>query len=144
MTGTNMVEIQCPHCEGDVELEGGALGLFDCPHCNNEFEFEDDSTNINISYRPKKGVTILLVFSFLFAIGAGIIYYDTSTATSEYEECDNCSWEESIGEGIGQGIAEGVGKSAGFALSQMCLILSGVLLLGAIVTYAIQQNKRPR
>ena len=139
-----MVEIQCPHCDENVELEDRVFGLFDCPHCKNEFEFEDDSTNINISYKPKKGVTILLVFSFLFAIGAGITYYDTSTDTSEYEKCDNCSWEETIGEGIGQGIAEGVGKAAGFALAQMCLTLSGVLLLVAIVAYAIQQNKRPR
>jgi len=139
-----MVEIQCPHCEEDVELEDGVFGLFDCPHCNNEFEFEDDSTNINISYRPKKGVIILLVFSFLFAIGAGIIYYDTSTATSEYEGCDDCSWGEAIGTGIGHGMAEGAGKSMGFALSQMCLILSGVLLLVAIVNYVIQQKKRPR
>ena len=139
-----MVEIQCPHCDRDVELEDRVFGLFDCPHCKNEFEFEDESTNINISYKPKKGVTILLVFSFLFAIGAGITYYDTSTATSGYEKCDNCSWEETIGEGIGQGIAEGVGKAAGFALAQMCLTLSGVLLLVAIVAYAIQQNKRPR
>jgi hypothetical protein len=144
MTGTAMVEIQCPHCKRDVELEDGVFGLFDCPHCNNEFEFEDDSTNINISYRPKKGVTILLVFSFLFAIGAGIIYYDTSTSTSEYEGCDNCSWEESIGDGIGQGAAEAAAEELQDVLSQMCLILSGVLLLVAIVNYVIQQNKRPR
>jgi len=26
-----MVEIQCPHCEEDVELEDGVFGLFDCP-----------------------------------------------------------------------------------------------------------------
>ena len=137
-----MVEIQCPHCDGDVELEDRVFGLFDCPHCNNEFEFEDDS--INISYKPKKGVTILLVFSFLFAIGAGIIYYDTSTATSEYEKCDNCSWEETIGEGIGQGIAEGTAKAAGFALTQFCLVFSGVLFLIAIATYFIQQNENSR
>ena len=42
-----MVEIQCPHCEGDIELEDEASGLFDCPHCDNEFSFGDDmSTEI--------------------------------------------------------------------------------------------------
>ena len=49
-----VVEVQCPHCDEDVELEDGIFGLFHCPHCNNEFEFEDDSINIKISYWPKK------------------------------------------------------------------------------------------
>ena len=37
--GTTMVVIQCPHCEEDVELEDGALGLFDCPHCDEDFSY---------------------------------------------------------------------------------------------------------
>ena len=37
-----MVEIQCPHCDEDVELENGVFGLFDCPHCDEEFAWEDD------------------------------------------------------------------------------------------------------
>lgn len=37
-----MVEIQCPHCEEDIELEDGVFGLFDCPHCDEEFSWEDD------------------------------------------------------------------------------------------------------
>ena len=28
-----MVTIQCPHCEKDIELEDGLVGLFDCPYC---------------------------------------------------------------------------------------------------------------
>jgi hypothetical protein len=40
-----MVEIQCPHCEEDVELEDGASGLFDCPHCDEEFSYGDDEEN---------------------------------------------------------------------------------------------------
>jgi uncharacterized protein (DUF983 family) len=47
MAGTTMVEIQCPHCEEDVELEDGVFGLFDCPHCDEEFDWrrdEDSST----------------------------------------------------------------------------------------------------
>ena len=138
-----MIVIQCPHCDGDVELEDRVFGLFDCPHCNNEFEFEDDSTNINISYKPKKGVTILLAFSFLFAIGA-VMTSNPTASEYEYEGCDNCSWEESMAEGIGHGIGAGAGEAAIEWLSHQCLILSGVLLLVAIVTYAIQQIRRPR
>ena len=38
-----MVEIQCPHCEEDVELEDGASGLFDCPHCDEDFSWGNAS-----------------------------------------------------------------------------------------------------
>ena len=40
---TTMVEIQCPHCEEDVELEDGASGLFDCPHCDEVFSWGSDT-----------------------------------------------------------------------------------------------------
>ena len=36
-----MVEIQCPHCGEDVELEDGDSGLFDCPHCEQDFSYGD-------------------------------------------------------------------------------------------------------
>ena len=39
MTGSFMIEIQCPHCGKDVELEDGASGLFDCPYCSEVFEY---------------------------------------------------------------------------------------------------------
>jgi len=109
-----MVEIQCPHCEKDVELEDRVFGLFDCPHCSNEFEFEDDSTNIGISYRPKIGVIILLVFSLLFAIGAGL-------ANSTRNDSGLVQWHEAY---------------------PYCLTLSGVIFLFAILRYAIQQGNR--
>ena len=110
-----MVKIQCPHCEKDVELEDRVFGSFDCPHCSNEFEFEDDSTNIGISYRPKIGVIILLVFSLLFAIGAGWAYLATNDSDSLVK------WDE---------------------LYQFCLTLSGVIFLFAILRYSIQQGNR--
>ena len=34
---TTMVEIQCPHCDKNIELEDGISGMFDCPYCHNEF-----------------------------------------------------------------------------------------------------------
>ena len=39
-----MVEILCPHCEGELELDDDASGEFECPLCNGEFEwnFEED------------------------------------------------------------------------------------------------------
>ena len=43
-----MVEIQCPHCEEDVELEDGVFGLFDCPHCDEEFSWDNDDEDSEV------------------------------------------------------------------------------------------------
>lgn len=43
---TIMVEIQCPHCEEDIELEDGSSGLFDCPHCGDEFEWDNHNGDL--------------------------------------------------------------------------------------------------
>ena len=144
MAGDTVVEIQCPHCKEEIELEERVFGLFDCPHCNREFEFEDDSNIIYISRRPGKVVTTLLTLSILFAIGAGTIYFDDTDTNSEHESCDDCSWEESLAISIGQGIGEGAAEAMAIAMAQYCLIISGTLLLVAVVTYAIQQIGRPR
>ena len=34
-----MVEIQCPHCEKEIELETDLSGLFDCPYCEQQFSW---------------------------------------------------------------------------------------------------------
>ena len=34
-----MVEILCPHCEGEIELDDDASGEFECPLCDGEFEW---------------------------------------------------------------------------------------------------------
>ena len=136
-----MVEIQCPHCSDDVELEDGASGLFDCPHCNNEFEFEDDSNTIYISRRPGKVVTTLLALSVLSAIGAGMIYFNES-GPSEYESCEDCTWEESLGESLGHGMASGAAEAMAILLMQICLGISIALFVIALVTYFTQQTRR--
>jgi len=38
-----VVRIQCPHCDGHIELDDDAQGLFDCPHCHQEFEWGNDA-----------------------------------------------------------------------------------------------------
>ena len=39
-----MVEILCPHCEEEIELEDDASGEFACPYCEGEFEWNINST----------------------------------------------------------------------------------------------------
>ena len=41
-----MVEIQCPHCDENIELEDGSYGLFDCPFCGDEFEWENHNGDL--------------------------------------------------------------------------------------------------
>jgi len=50
-----MVEVQCPHCVDDVELENDAFGLFECPYCDEEFEYYHESSNdlSTIQTRPE-------------------------------------------------------------------------------------------
>ena len=46
----SMVEILCPHCEGEIELDDDASGEFECPLCGGEFEWNmdgDDSSEAN-------------------------------------------------------------------------------------------------
>ena len=38
----DMVEILCPHCEGEIELDDDASGEFECPLCGGEFEWNMD------------------------------------------------------------------------------------------------------
>ena len=37
-----MVELECPHCEEEIELDDGDYGLYSCPHCDDEFEYENE------------------------------------------------------------------------------------------------------
>ena len=37
--GISMVEILCPHCEGELELDDDASGEFECPLCDGKFEW---------------------------------------------------------------------------------------------------------
>jgi len=73
-----MVEIQCPHCDENVELEDDVFGLFDCPHCDEEFIWEDDedvsnehTTNSPVISRVKIGIGIV-GFVLLLSV---IIFY---------------------------------------------------------------------
>jgi len=47
-----MVEVGCPHCDENVELEDDVFGLFDCPHCDKEFIFSVQMFNLQV--RQKK------------------------------------------------------------------------------------------
>ena len=37
-----MVEILCPHCDDEIELDDDSSGVFACPYCEGEFEWNVD------------------------------------------------------------------------------------------------------
>jgi len=37
-----MVEILCPHCDEEIELDDDSSGVFACPYCDEEFEWNVD------------------------------------------------------------------------------------------------------
>ena len=70
-----MVEIQCPHCDKNVELEDGVFGLFDCPHCDEEFAWGADedvsnehTTNPQVISGVKIGIGIVGIVLLLSMI----------------------------------------------------------------------------
>ena len=53
-----MVEILCPHCEGEIELDDDAKGEFACPLCDGEFEWgmddeEDSDFMVGETHKPR-------------------------------------------------------------------------------------------
>ena len=56
----SVVEILCPHCEGEIELDDDASGEFACPLCDGEFEWnveEDDSFDDALVHTNNRIVT---------------------------------------------------------------------------------------
>jgi len=53
-----MVEILCPHCEGEIELDDDASGEFECPLCDGEFEW-NISPEVKPSSRSNQAMEIV-------------------------------------------------------------------------------------
>jgi hypothetical protein len=47
-----MVEILCPHCAEEVEVEPENGSVFECPHCASDFQF-DSTPTIEVDYSDK-------------------------------------------------------------------------------------------
>ena len=62
MAGGSMVEIECPHCDEDIELDDDEFGLFECPYCEEEFLWEQESKSIEIKPAADFSVSDLRYF----------------------------------------------------------------------------------
>lgn len=47
-----MVEILCPHCEEEIELDDDASGEFACPYCEGEFEWNVEPSAPTLQGEP--------------------------------------------------------------------------------------------
>ena len=74
-----MVEILCPHCEEEIELEDDAKGEFACPYCEGEFEWgmdeEDDDLDFFVGETSRPN-DVLIEYSDnpTLRIAAGVVF----------------------------------------------------------------------
>ena len=88
-----MVEIICPHCEGDIELPDGEYGEFSCPLYEEDFIWEHESDhdpvsfieseNIELSYKLAAVAVVVVIFLIIMVL---------SSAISSVEDTDTSSW----------------------------------------------------
>ena len=156
-----MVEILCPHCEGEIELDDDAKGEFACPLCDGEFEWNMDvkdsfesKGNNNITFttdfRDMPAVPTVAGIAFCLwmglVIGMGLIAMVGGLMVS--------SIESGLGTGTSFGaifviisiVVIGVGiigmifgirvaKDRDFTSLIVITVISGVLLLLNIIAY---------
>lgn len=64
-----MVEILCPHCEGEIELDDDASGEFECPLCDGEFEWNIPEENKEIMTSTSNN-PVALTSNIIHGLGA--------------------------------------------------------------------------
>ena len=99
-----MVEILCPHCEGDIELPDGEYGEFSCPICEEDFIWEEDSIsenesnhdpvsfieseNIELSYKLAAIAVVVVIFLIIMVLSSALSSGDTNTSSWPLEQVE--------------------------------------------------------
>tara|TARA_B110000003_G_C16480935_1_gene469535 strand:+ start:199 stop:849 length:651 start_codon:yes stop_codon:yes gene_type:complete len=99
-----MVEIICPHCEGDIELPDGEYGEFSCPLCEEDFMWEKDaisedesdngavsfieSENIELSHKLAAIAVVIVIFLILMALSSAFSSGETDTGSWPVEQVE--------------------------------------------------------
>ena len=99
-----MVEILCPHCEGDIELPDGEYGEFSCPLCEEDFIWEEDSIsenesnhdpvsfieseNIELSYKLAAIAVVVVIFLIIMVLSSALSSGDTNTSSWPLEQVE--------------------------------------------------------
>ena len=99
-----MVEILCPHCDGDIELADGEYGEFSCPLCEEDFIWEEDSIsenesnhdpvsfieseNIELSYKLAAIAVVVVIFLIIMVLSSALSSGDTNTSSWPLEQVE--------------------------------------------------------
>ena len=151
-----MVEILCPHCEGEIELDDDASGDFECPLCEGVFEWnvpdvskkaKSSTSGVNFSQMVNHpiqyfgfGFTIVMLVILIMSLSA--TYYTVDMGAEVNFRLDD--YQYSVGEVskdgdysgdnwlIPDGKVEGWG-TAGF-LAKIMFILALIVCVGSVVS----------
>lgn len=110
LTNFHMVEILCPHCDGDIELPDGEYGEFSCPLFEEDFLWEDDSLseedsisedeavhgpvsfieseNIELSYKLAAIAVVVVIFVIIMAISSAFSSGEANTSSWPLEQVE--------------------------------------------------------
>jgi hypothetical protein len=93
-----MVEILCPHCEGDIELPDGEYGEFSCPLCEEDFIWEDESNNdpasfiesenIELSYKLAAIAVVVVIFLIIMVLSSALSSEEVNTSSWPLEQVE--------------------------------------------------------
>ena len=99
-----MVEILCPHCDGEIELPDGEYGEFSCPLCEEDFIWEEDSIsenesnhdpvsfieseNIELSYKLAAIAVVVVIFLIIMVLSSALSSGDTNTSSWPLEQVE--------------------------------------------------------
>jgi predicted RNA-binding Zn-ribbon protein involved in translation (DUF1610 family) len=88
----HMVEILCPHCNGEIELPDGEYGEFSCPLCEENFIWEDESGHGDVSLIESENPSWYKFVGIAVIIVIFLIVMLLSPVISSIGETDTGSW----------------------------------------------------
>ena len=90
-----LVEIECPHCEEDIELDDDEFGLFECPHCEEEFLWEQESNGIEIKPPAELSLSDLRYFVPPAVLIGGLIIIGLIllSIVNAWANAMSCGWQ---------------------------------------------------
>jgi hypothetical protein len=93
-----MVEILCPHCDGEIELPDGEYGEFSCPLCEEDFIWEDESNNdpvpfiesenIELSYKLAAIAVVVVIFLIIMVLFSALASEEVNTSSWPLEQVE--------------------------------------------------------
>ena len=70
-----MVEILCPHCDDEIELDDDSSGVFACPYCDGEFEWGPQRDAFGETIRSFLGFFFITTLVF-FCLSFSLFFFD--------------------------------------------------------------------